>query len=369
MTSESFEQLMARAGLTVPDELPTFDAWGLPLGRSRAEFLAAWAGALDEELEERGWDAPPCFLVMYGPQATQVRSGARVEASLVGVAAEDVDTNVLATLYRSEFLEVPEAEHPIEQLWGMEIPEDAAALVVVTENWVGSSTGVRPSLDPKRREMRSIVVIARSGEVLMFERYRGSDHLDPKPVDTVSGRMIEVARHVVGLPPQTTPITPAQMWGRAVMAGVNAVRPMLLEQTGQDTPVGILVRGGALAKIVDLAEAGVLDVDDEDEEDLEYLTDLGNNGAPDAPARIVRLARKHLAPMMWQQLLAVPDIMRPLCAERLPLSAWTRPQWASEGLVGALVAEELVPLPKLMDDLPHKQRRAARVALEEMGLL
>ena len=210
-----------------------FDGFGLPRGPWAVGLWEDLCVQVEQEVAPGGWDQPAKLYGVVNPVDTAARMGVEATdrarawseqefASTQHVApghGQGERTGTVTSVFG--LVELGELSgHPVEGLWGQQLPDWVSAVALVTEVWRAPAAvmrggvpdpypGQRPSQRPDRAEMRVVQLVTKAGEVHAAVRMRGEDvepwsrsellaspSTDPRPG---SGATLVLDRQVTGV--------------------------------------------------------------------------------------------------------------------------------------------------------------------------
>lgn len=355
-----------------------FDDHGLLTGPAGDVAWPALCLAVEARVEEGGWDQPLRLFGLFNPVDTEAVLGP-AENIFEELAIDDVDTESGAV--QCMVTELGELGDYLE-LWGEVAPPWVSALVLAFEGWVvppvfDGAGAVVPDPDadlpnskhPRRVEMRSVLMVTRSGHRYGVTRARGED---PKPHDPdvqPGGLLPEVLMRMLGLATPESGFTVGDLLGR--MALNIAATAMVSCATGDfhDMPAEVneQVRAGA-------AQIAALPTDVRSEAlgtifatalyaALAHVTWVATNHGEGPGAEIVKPDRRLVRDAARKGALSTETLSATVTAARaaaglsfndllvgrrgkelLPAAiAGTAPGWADEGLLSRRLCLREVP--------------------------
>jgi len=156
------------------------DQFGLPTGPLRRDLIEYVLRTVDQESELEGWDRP---------------------AKLYLVRTDFAEGEGSLTLSQSRELR----GNPLEAMWGMDVPSDAAALVMRLEGWTAPDHNSQ-----ERQEIRLVVMVTRAGDAWEIRRVRGQEpQSSDDPPYSPAVRML--LRAAAGLPYEGPEVGPASL--------------------------------------------------------------------------------------------------------------------------------------------------------------
>lgn len=185
---------------------------------------------LEANAEASGWDQPHQVYAVYGNDITRdafAKMGLRppVEPGEVPPPRNALD-RMISMRHLASF-----TEHPIERLWGMTMPDDADAALIITENWVDAELDpdsevplVQHPKDSSRPEIRFVTLVHRTGVTHSVYRLRGHEPEVQPTESSLCGLVPMLLARTLGLPTGTTslPATAGDVLARIVASRLVA---------------------------------------------------------------------------------------------------------------------------------------------------
>jgi len=375
-TKKAFKAIIESMPELQQAKLMQFDDHGWPAGDAGVDMakllLSQWCAALNA----KGWDQPNSVALVSRPDVSAAdfaAMGIEVSDVVEMLTPEDLDQGPasVVNIHTDTF-----EEHPSEALWGQDIEPEVNALVIAMEAWMGGTdSDVRPSEDPERQEVRSFLLLTRSGLYMHAQYLRNDNEL--LFADNARAAMGVLMHRAMNVP------VPAD-WPRFSLKtyiGINAagntgsVYRRILEQVGPD---GCTVRGvegsiliSAMSYLWSVSRDGQLLLGKE-----KAKLSAMRNGKVDLMwndedrAKAIPLLRELFDRFTWVDYVSAPAIRETLEFDSL-MWPFEPPTWASDDVLAAYAAQRPTPSPasKQLEGLPEKPKEAGLAMLGQLGLL
>ena len=375
-TNKAFKAIIESMPELQQAKLMQFDDHGWPAGDAGVDMakllLTQWCAALNA----KGWDQPNSVALVSRPDvaaADFAAMGIEVSDVVEMLTPEDQEQGPasVVNIHTDTF-----EQHPSEALWGQDIEPEVNALVIAMEAWMADTdNNLRPSEDPERQEVRSFLLLTRSGLYMHAQYLRNADEFvfddDPRAAMGV------LMHRALGVP------VPAD-WPRLSLktyVGINAagntgsIYRQILEHVGPD---GCTVRGvegsiliAAMNHLWWISRNGQLLLGKE-----KAKLSAMKNGKVDLMwndehrANAIPLLRELFDRFTWVDYVSAPAIRETMEFDSL-MWPFDPPTWASDDVLAAYAAQRPSPSPasKQLEGLPKKPKEAGLSMLGQLGLL